>query len=91
MLRPRPPQWTSYNEPDHCGAHFRCMAPAVRRIVKAKGWDLSTTRVWCDYISIPQRCNGMQILAINSLASYAACAHAFCIVAPRVTHGDTSL
>ena len=85
------PQWTSYNEPDHCGAQFKCMTPAVLHIVKAKGWDLASTRVWCDFISIPQRCKGMQLLAINSLASYAACAHAFCIVAPPVIHGDTGL
>jgi hypothetical protein len=43
-------------------------------------------RVWCDYTSIPQACAKTQMLAINSISSYAGCAHAFIMVAPTCTH-----
>eukprot|EP00966_Prymnesium_polylepis_P077240 1789218-Prymnesium_polylepis.1 len=33
----------------------------------------------------------MQLLAINSLAPYAACAHAFAVIAPRVPHRETKV
>ena len=83
-------QWTSFTEPDHSGEQFRCMVRAVRAIAEAKGWRLESTRIWCDFFSIPQRCKGMQLLAINSLAAYAASAHAFAVVAPKVVHADTN-
>ena len=52
------------------------MLAAIDFIIRDKGWDERLTWIWCDYISIPQKCKGMQLLAINSLSVYASAAHA---------------
>ena len=62
------------------------MVVALKTIVAAEGWQEEATWVWVDYASIPQRCRGSQQIAINSLAMYTSVAHAFCIVAPSLTH-----
>lgn len=82
-------QWTAFGSPDHTGEQYKCMVSSTLRIVAEEGWKLRHTWVWVDYISIPQRCSGMQLLAINSLATYASCADAFAIVAPPVIHAGT--
>jgi len=82
-------QWTAHGVPDHTGEQYKCMVSSMLHIIAAEGWRLRHTWVWVDYISIPQRCRGMQHLAINSLATYAACADAFAIVAPPVAHQNT--
>ena len=65
------------------------MLAAIDFIIRDKGWDEGLTWIWCDYISIPQKCKGMQLLAINSLSVYASAAHAFAIAAPLVRHQNT--
>ena len=65
------------------------MVRAMDEISEAKKWDQQMLWVWVDVISIPQRCRGMQRLAINSLSMYASVAHAFAIVAPAVRHANT--
>jgi hypothetical protein len=82
-------QWTSWHAPDPTTVQYRCMLAAMDSICTANGWKPEYVWVWCDYISIPQKTRCAQKIAINSLASYASCSNAFCIVAPTVEHADT--
>ena len=82
-------QWTSSVAPDPTNAQYQTMVAALQRIVDSNGWDADDTFVWCDYSSIPQRSRQTQSLAIASLSTYAALAHAFVIVAPPLTHETT--
>ena len=82
-------QWTAWDAPDPTNVQFECMVAAVDVIIEANGYSIGETWVWVDFLSIPQRCRGMQQLAINSLPMYTSVANAFCIVAPPLTHADT--
>jgi hypothetical protein len=82
-------QWTSFDHPDHTGAQYAVMIAALREVIESNGWSVGATLVWVDYASTPQRNKHTQKLAISSFVSYAASAHAFIAVAPRVTHLDT--
>jgi len=82
-------QWTAWDAPDPSNKQFECMAAALDMIIDANGYTIEETWVWVDYLSIPQRCRGMQQLAINSLPMYTSVANAFCIVAPPLTHEHT--
>jgi len=84
-------QWTAFGAPDHTDEQYQCMVAAMKHILNSEGWSVRQTWIWVDYISIPQRCRGMQLLAIHSLATYASCADAFVIVAPAVVHDGTAL
>ena len=82
-------QWTSFKEPDHSNKQYEVMVAAVHAMCALKGWDLDNVLVWCDFVSIPQKCRGAQQLAIQSLSAYAANASAFIIAAPTVPHEET--
>ena len=84
-------QWTSFTEPDPTGRQYAAMAAAIGEVRRHNGWSQKRVMIWCDYFSIPQKCRGSQALAISSLTAFASYAHAFVIVAPHVTHEDTSL
>ena len=60
-------RWTAFNEPDHTGEQFAAMKQALLHVVDQMAWPLNRVSVWVDYCSIPQRCRGMQTLAIKSL------------------------
>ena len=81
-------QWTSFTEPDPTGAQYRVMLSSIAHVMDVEDWDPDRVLVWCDYCSVPQGHKGMQGFAINSIASYAACADAFIVVAPDVPHHD---
>jgi len=81
-------QWTAFAEPDHTGKQYEQMVMAVEEVMKKWKWQESTTYVWLDYSSIPQRHRPSQTAAINSLTVYAAKVSAFVVVAPPVKHKD---
>lgn len=87
--RARCSQWTSHDHPDHTGRQYRVMCAALSRIIAQEEWLVSDVRVWVDFSSTPQRNKHTQRLAVRTFVSYAACAHAFVIVAPPVLHRDT--
>ena len=64
------------------------MLSSIAHVANVADWDPERILVWCDYCSVPQGHQGMQGFAINSIASYAACAAAFIVVAPDVQHRD---
>lgn len=82
-------QWTSVDQPDHTGRQYSVMCAALRRIVSEELWVEEDVRVWVDYSSTPQLNKHTQRLAVRTFVSYAACAHAFVIVAPPILHRDT--
>jgi len=81
-------QWTAFAEPDHTGKQYEQMVMAVEEVMKKWKWQESSTYVWLDYSSIPQRHRPSQTAAINSLTVYAAKVSAFVVVAPPVKHKD---
>ena len=81
-------QWTSFTEPDPTGDQYRVMLSSIAHVMDVEDWNPDRVLVWCDYCSVPQGHKGMQGFAINSIASYAACADAFIVVAPDVPHND---
>ena len=81
-------QWTSFSEPDPTGDQYRVMLSSIAHVMDVQDWNPDRVLVWCDYCSVPQGHKGMQGFAINSIASYAACADAFIVVAPDVPHSD---
>ncbi|CAE7478739.1 unnamed protein product [Symbiodinium pilosum] len=81
-------QWTAFAEPDHDGKQYEQMVMAVEEVMKKWKWQETTTYVWLDYSSIPQRHRPSQTAAINSLTVYAAKVSAFVVVAPPVKHKD---
>ena len=82
-------QWTAFKEPDPTGKQFEVMVAALRHVVSAQNWEMENVFVWVDLSSIPQAIRRVQLLAIQSLANYAAAANAFIICAPEVVHADT--
>ena len=64
------------------------MLSSIAHVMDVEDWNPDRVLVWCDYCSVPQGHKGMQGFAINSIASYAACADAFIVVAPDVPHND---
>ena len=82
-------QWTAAREPDPSGKQFEVMVAALRHVVRAQAWEMDNVFIWIDLSSIPQSIRRVQLLAIQSLANYAAAANAFIICAPDVVHADT--
>ena len=83
-------QWTAWAEPDPDVLQYPVMAAALRHVVRTSGWKLDDVVVWVDLFSIPQANRKLQILAINTIATYCATAHAFIICAPTTVHKDTN-
>jgi len=82
-------QWLGSSEPDPHDVHYTAMKGACHRIANDLGKNPQEVYVWVDYLSIPQRCEGLKLLSIQSLALYAATASTFLVVAPESVHADT--
>jgi len=85
-------QWLAWSEPDPQCIQYDAMVSALKELSEAKKLNLSSTYIWLDYTSIPQRHRGLQRLSINSLTNYSGACDYFIIVAPgQITHADTGL
>ncbi|KAL1529634.1 hypothetical protein AB1Y20_000576 [Prymnesium parvum] len=84
-------QWLGYSTPDPNNDHFRATVEACEKLCQAQHVDPEDLLVWIDYMSIPQKLQNTQLLAIHSLAIYARCCRYFIIVAPQVLHADSQL
>ncbi|CAE7701081.1 unnamed protein product [Symbiodinium sp. CCMP2456] len=82
-------QWLSWNRHGPNTTQFEAMRQAVARYAESMELTPSEVYVWLDVLSIPQYHKGVQLLAVNSLYTYASSADALLIVAPDSVHAET--
>ncbi|CAE7713700.1 unnamed protein product [Symbiodinium microadriaticum] len=82
-------QWLSWNRHGPNATQFEAMRQAVARYAESMELTVSEVYVWLDVLSIPQHHKGVQLLAVNSLYTYASSADALLIVAPDSVHAET--
>ncbi|CAE7363133.1 unnamed protein product [Symbiodinium natans] len=76
-------QWLSWNVHGPNEVQFEAMQKAVIQYADAMRLTPQEVYVWLDVLSIPQ------LLAVNSLFTYASAADSLIIIAPRSTHAET--
>ncbi|KAL1499212.1 hypothetical protein AB1Y20_013719 [Prymnesium parvum] len=82
-------QWLGYSAPDPNNEHYNATIDACQQLCNGYHIDPDELLIWIDYVSIPQKLQNTQLLAIHSLAIYARCCQYFVIIAPEAQHADS--
>lgn len=82
-------EWLSWSAKGPNTIQFDSMNEALNAFCSQEELEKSEVYVWLDILSIPQCHQGVQVLAINSLYTYASVVDALVIVAPDSMHEDT--
>lgn len=84
-------QWLGWKEPDPNNVHYPVMVEAINKVLERCGHRPEDVYIWLDYSSIPQKNQSSQLLAIDTIANYAALSKYFIVAAPETFHVDTGL
>jgi len=82
-------QWLSWDSPGPNVVQLECMRASIEKLCHERSMQEEDTLIWLDILSIPQCCNNIKSLAVNSLYTYARQSDLLAIIAPESVHANT--